>query len=433
MFVDRFFKLLFSPDDGSGSAPPHGVEGDVELMNQGDTDSEEGESTEETSETESESEQESSVEEFGEEGEEDTETPEEGEEGEGEEKPDTQPFEGRPTLTDIKTKYPKIFKEFPDLREVLFREQKFSEYFGSVDEAQEAAAKVSNFNTIEAALLGGDSTPIIDQLAANAPESLNQVVDNFLPALLNKSQDLYLRATTPVIEQFLHSAYEYGKRVGDANLMKSAQHAANFIFGKPDIPDPSRRGRSGPHPAETQLEEERKGWAQTRFTEASQEVSGEVDTVLEAEILKGLDPDKKMSERQRTRLIQDIKDAIDAQLGKDEAFKRQMRGMWQRASTSSYSREQRASITNAFLARAKPLVPAIRSRLKAEWFGKAPKQLGQIPPRSETTGQFVKKRTFPQSGSPSQGGRTRPPSPREVDYSRTSDMDLIEGKFTRRK
>lgn len=428
----KITQLFYSPDDGA--APPHGISGDMEVMGVGEEEAPAEEPAATDEEEAAPAEEEPAEEEFAEEEPTEEEPAEEPEEKAAKD----EKFEGRPTLTDIKTKYPKIFKEFPDLREVLFREQKFSEAFGSVEEAQTAAAKVQNFDTIEAALLGGDSSPIIDQLQANAPEALVQVVDNFLPKLLEKSQDLYLRASVPVIEQFIHSAYEHGKRVGDANLMKSAQHAANFIFGKPEIPDPSRRGKpSGPHPAEQKLEEERKSWAQTRFRESSHEISGQVDRVLEREIENGLDPDKKLSDRQRTRLIQDIKDEIDAQLSKDEGFKRQMRGMWQRASTSNYSREQRASIQSAFLARAKPLVPAIRSRLKAEWFGKSSTKPSSGQPSDNTggrsdNGQF-KKRTIPESGTRSSGTRMRPPSPKEVDYSKTSDMDLIEGKFTRKR
>jgi hypothetical protein len=424
---ERMFKLLFSPDEGG--PPPHGIAGDVEVMG--------GEEEEEGSTGDSEVPAEET---FGAEGSEEAEEEAEPETEETEEADkDAEVFEGRPTLTDIKTKYPKIFKEFPELREVLFREQELSKSFGSIEEAQESAAKSQNFDVIEAALLTGDSRPIIDQLATNAPESLERVVENFLPSILQKSQDLYIKATTPIIEQFIHAAYEHGKRLGDANLMKSMQHASLFIFGDPGIRDPTTRRASGPHPAEAQLQEERRTWSQQRFSEASQEVSTEIDRELQRDIENGLDPDKKLSERQRSRLIADIKDEIDAQLQRDEAFKRQMGTLWKRAGGANYPKDQRASIKSAFLARAKPLVPSVRSKLKAEWFGVRSKtgSLGQGERQRNPQGQFTqsppKKRQFPESGGVAHTRGTRPPSPKEVDYNRTSDMDLIEGKFARRK
>ncbi len=442
------FHNFFSPDDAPGAGVPHGVAGDVSIMGEGeetggdapdDTEGAEGEEEAPAGkprvESFNEDEEEASGEEKPEEEAEEEEEPKEGE------RTDEEVFQGRPTLTDVKAKYPKIFKEFPDLREVLFREGEFSKRFGTVEEADDAAVKAGSFSTIEAALLGGDSSPIIEQLGANAPEALASVVDNFLPTVLKHSQDLYLRATMPVIEQFLHTAYTHGKNVGDANLMRSAQHAANFIFGKPEIPDPARRNQPrGPHPAEQKLEQERKQWADTRFRETSSEISQGIDQELEADILKGLDPDKKLSQRQRSSLIKEIKDEIDATLGKDEAFKRQMRSLWQRAETAGYPRDQRASIKSAFLARAKALVPSVRTKLRGEWFGQAEKgrpAVGKPAVREEAPQgkpELGKKRFVAEAGRPAAGsGPKRPPNPKDVDYSRTSDLDLIEGRFTRRR
>ena len=444
---ERIFRVFYSPEGGGGDTP-HGIEGDVSLMGDeteeaepaadADTDEDEG-----TDDTEEKTPPVEGKEEFGEE--DDEEKPAEEEETEEEpdeeksERSDAEVFQGRPTLTDIKTKYPKIFKEFPDLREVLFREGEFSKRFGTVEEADEAAIKNNSFNTIEAALLGGDSTPIIEQLGANAPEALASVVDNFLPQVLKHSQDLYLRATIPVIEQFLFTAYNHGKNTGDANLMRSAQHAANFIFGKAEIPDPSRRGAArGPHPAEQKLEAERKQWADTRFREASAEVSASVDVELESEILKGLDPDKQLSSRQRQSLIKEIKDELDNTLGKDEAFRRQMRSLWTRAGNANYPKDQRASIKSAFLARAKALVPSVRARLRDEWFGKAEKERptgGKPAANGKSQQALSQKKRFPaESGrAASNAGPRRPPAPGDVDWSKTSDLDLIEGKFTRKR
>lgn len=353
-----------------------------------------------------------------------------GKEKEGE---DDEVFEGRPTLTDIKAKYPKIFKDFPDLREVLFRENEFGKHFGSVEEAADAAGKASNFDLLEASLLAGDPSLVLGQLGENAPAAVAKLAENFLPALLSQSQDLYLTATIPVIEQFLHTAYEYGKANNDANLMRSMQHAAKFIFGKPDIPDPKRRaGNTGPHPAEQKLEQERKVWQETRFREASVEVSSEIDEEIETEILKGFST-KGMTDRQKTRFIKDVKDEIDATLSKDEAFKRQMKGLWSKAATADYPRDQRASIKSAFLARAKALVPSVRTRLRTEWFGEKDANSGAPSDKNKDKGQQPKKRTIPDSGRASSGGPRRPPSAKEVDFTKTSDLDLIEGRFARRK
>jgi len=448
--IDRLFPFLFSPDDDGGggggigdvSDVAHGEQGDVEIMGRGKGETDTGAGDDDKNDDEGagdgdrpevflEEEEEGSDKEKDDEEEKD-EGKDDGEE-EGV-KDDAKIFQGRPMLTDLKKEYPKIFKQFPELREVIFREQELSKHFGTVEEAEEASIKAGSFNTIEAALLAGDPSLIFDQLGTNAPEALVGVVDNFLPKILAKSQDLYLRATTPVIEQFLWSGYEHGKRIGDANLMKSMQHAANFIFGKPEIPDPARRGKpTGPHPAEQKLEEERAAWQKVRYKEASTEISGAIDAELEKDIVRGLDPEKKLSDRQRRSLIKEIKDEIDLTLGKDTAFGKQMQALWKKAGSADYPRDQRASIQNAFLARAKALVPAVRARLRSEWFGERPNS-GKLAEKDKQVQQPQKKRTIESSsGRASGSGPKRPPAPRDVDYTKTTDMDLIEGRFSRRK
>lgn len=451
--IGHLFPLLFldAPGDGGGGGGigdvadiPHGHSGDMRILEQGaddeggdddgaDDDAGDGADGEDRVETFGEEEGEGDDDEGDKEGEEDGEEDpdKEGKEGEDE---DVKVFEGRPTLTDIKTKYPKIFKEFPELREVLFRESEFTKEFGTVEEAQEASTKARSFNVIEASLLGGDPTPIITQLGENAPEALAQVVDNFLPTLLKQSQELYLRATVPIAEQFLWTLHEHGKRTGDVNLVRSAQHAANYLFGKPEIPDPNRRrGPEGPHPAEKKLEEERNQWAQQRFQEASQEISGEIDGELDSEILKGLDPQRQMNDWQRKKLVEDIKNEIDEMLGKDPAFSRQMKALWSKAGAAGYPKDQRASIKSAFLARAKALVPAVRTRLRAAALGEKAANSGGKTDKGNKNNQPPKKRTIPTTGQPGGQRATRPPSPKEIDYSKTSDEDLIAGRFTRKR
>lgn len=445
-FIDQVFRLYFDDDQGTGigdvSDIAHGHSGDVAILERGadkdetgdDDGTDDGDDDASTGDKPDAKPEPETFDDTDPNADPDPEDEEE-EEEEGTDKDDKdEPFEGRPTLSEVKKAYPDIFKKFPDLREVIAREYKLTEAVGTVEEAQEMALKASNFDVIETNLLSGDPSLIFKQLGENAPEALTKVVDNLLPKLMAHSQDLYLRATIPVIEQFLYTAFEHGKATNDPNLMRSAQHAAKFIFGKADIPDPNRRrGNEGPHPAEKKLEEERNSWKETRFRETSSEISSSIDTDLESEIIKGLDPDKKLSDRQRSSLIAEIKNEIDATLGKDEAFKRQMKALWKKAADADFPREQRSQIKSAFLARAKTLVPSVRTRLRAEWFGEKPPKSGGKATDKNKDQTPPKKRQITDSGRAPSGTHRRPPTPSDVDYSRTSDEDLIAGRFTRKK
>lgn len=469
-FVAQVFQLFFDGEGGGGdigdvSDVAHGLSGDMEIMdraggdddgNAGDDDDAAGDEApddkDESSDKkkdkkkpddadEEEEEEEEGQEKFGEEDEQDEDADEDEQDDDKEDKDDKeedQPHEGRPRLSDLKKQYPDIYKKFPELRDVITREYKFSQEFGTVEEAQEAAAKAKNFDFIEAGLLNGDPGEVFNQLAENSPESLKKLADNVLPQLLKQSQDLYMRATVPVIEQFLWTLREHGREHKDTNLYNSALHAAKWFFGKADIPDPSRRGNNSnePHPAEKKLQEERQAWAQTRFAETSQEINGLIDTELDMEIAKGLALPQGTTPKQKAAFIKEIKDQIDSTLGGDEAFKRQMKALWKKAADADYPRDQRGQIKSAFLARAKALVPGIRTRLREEWFGKAPAKgnVGGKAGDKNKQDQLPKKRVIPDSGRPPQNnGPRRPPAPNKVDYSRTSDMDLIEGRFTPRR
>jgi hypothetical protein len=455
-FIDDVFRLYFDEEGGGGNvgdvtAIPHGVDGDVELMGQDDGDGDAGSDDDAAGDEESDEETDDDKkkdkkkvvkegddqEQFQEDDEEeegtDDEEEEEGDDKEGKEG-DDKVFEGRPRLSDLKKAFPEIYKKFPELRDVIAREYKFSQQFGTIEEAEEASAKAKNFDFLESGLLDGDPGEVYKQLAENSPDSLKKLADTVLPRLLEQSQDLYMRATVPVIEQFLWTLKEQGRSAKDPNLFNSAMHAAKWFFGKPEIPDPTRRVNSNePHPAEKKLADQQKAWSQTRFKEASGEVSGAIDVEMNLEIAKGLSLPQGTTQKQKDAFMSALKDEVDATLGKDEAFKRQMKALWKKAGDADYPRDQRSQIKSAFLARAKALVPGIRTRLREEWFGKAPvnNDKGKTADKDKQQTPPKKKRVISDSGrAPQQNGPKRPPSAKQVDWTRTSDEDLINGRFT---
>lgn len=458
-FIDDVFRLYFDGEGGGGSigdvsAIPHGLDGDVELMGEGDDDGDAGSHDDDSGDGEPDDSGETpgdsgkkkdkkketlegegdGQEQFQDEAEQDETGDEEPDEEEGKEgkEGEDEVYEGRPRLGDLKKAFPEIYKKFPELRDVIAREYKFSQEFGTIEEAQEASAKAKNFDFIEAGLLDGDPGEVFKQLGENSPDSLKKLADTVLPRLLEQSQDLYMRATVPVIEQFLWTLKEQGRSAKDPNLFNSAMHAAKWFFGKAEIPDPQRRmGNNEPHPAEKKLQEQQKTWAETRFRETSTEVSGAIDAELNGEITKGLSLPQGTTDKQKAAFMSALKDEIDATLGKDEAFKRQMKALWKKAADADYPRNQRSEIKSAFLARAKALVPGIRTRLREEWFGKASPNNGKGKIVDKDKQTPPKKRAIPDSGrAPQNNGPKRPPSAKQVDWTRTTDEDLINGRFT---
>lgn len=361
------------------------------------------------------------------EGEEDDEEPEgepEGDKPEDKGKKLEVAVEGRPTYQELKKADPEIFKKVPGLKDIFFREQKFSETFASVEEAQTAARKADDFDVIEASLVNGDPTLVFRELAANSPESVPLLVDNFLPTLQRMSKDLYVRATMPVLQDLIRLAYNDGKRLNDKNLMYAAGHIAKHVFGDARIPEP-RPQSSGPHPAEVQLREERSRHFNERYGAFNQELATESYTRLEKIADRGInDPESKLNGFARKAIVKESLAELDEQLGKDQQLAGTLRQLWRRATVGGFTKEHKEAILNAHLSRAKQLLPGIRNRMVAE-------ALGQ---KSAKTNNNKQKRDLPTGGRGAAGGRRAGSiNPRQIDWSKTSDEDILAGKITTRK
>jgi hypothetical protein len=358
------------------------------------------------------------------EGEEEDEAPEGEGEAEGEEKAQAEPaVEGRPTYQELKKADPDIFKKVPGLKDIFFREQKFSETFATVEEAQTAARKSEDFDVIEASLLNGDPSLVFQQLARNAPGSVPLLVDNFLPAIQRLSKDLYVRATMPVLEDLIRITYNDGKRLNDKNLMYAAGHIAKHVFGEPRIPEP-RTQSTGPHPAEVQLREERNRHFNERYGSFNYDLATESYTRLERIADRGInDPESKLNGFTRKAITKEALAELDERLGGDQQLNQTLRQLWKRATVGGFTKEHKEAILNAHLSRAKQLLPGIRNRMVAEALGQKVK-----------SNNNRQKRDIPSGGRGAVGGRgMNRINPRNIDWSKTSDEDILAGKVTTRK
>src|SRR5439155_10821415 len=91
---------------------------------------------------------------------------------------------GRPSFKDIKAKYPNLFKDFPDLREMFFREQGYSELFPTVEDAKEAHENSANYSFLRELVEGGTTENTEEFLGAVKDiDKLQSFAYSFLPAL----------------------------------------------------------------------------------------------------------------------------------------------------------------------------------------------------------------------------------------------------------
>ena len=428
------FQQFFSPDD-SGGGSDGDFSADMAVLNEPSGESAPAPEKTRTFNEEPTTEDLAEEEEDGEDQTDEGDETDEGEESEETDEADA-PVQGKPTLKAIKEQFPGIFKKFPELKAALFRDQEFSKYHATPEDAAQAAVKADNYDRLESTLVQGSPDLLMSELAENNPKAFKEVALNWLPKLREIDEKLFISATEPVLEELIFLAFKHGEKTGDKNLAMSARHLANFIFANGgEIPDISKKQAKEPNPAEIQLQQERQQWAQTRFQEADGEIFNFVTSSLDQTIRQGLDPAGTMPERMKASIVQDVINEMNSQLAKDPVHARRMQGLWKRAAGDAYSRQSKESIVNTYLSGARPLLRDLRNRIRSEY-------LGSSPTRKVGNGKDEKLAATPQKKKPFEGSSKRVDQrreratvldPKKIDYAHTTDLDILSGKVTLKK
>jgi len=362
--------------------------------------------------------------------------------GEDEEEEEEKPKEieldatGRPTIKSIKTKYPTLFKDFPELKSAFFLLPKFQEVYADPEAAREAADKALEYDALESSLIGeGNPELLLTTIAKNNPKALKKIAENFGEALRSADGDTYAALSTPIIEELLYHATRHADKIGDKNLRLSCRHLANFVFANGgEIPDISKREKREPHPAEKKLEEERAAHDREKMNAAASEIGQTAAEDLGRLISAKLG---QLTKFERRQVIRETRLEIDEKLKRDAGFQRTMRGLWARVRSSGYSDESKERVKQAWLSRARSIAPGIRNRLRqealsartpgegsdSERFEKSERIVGE---REKETGEKEKaqKRQFPTKGGKPSGSR-RVLDPHKIDWTKTTDLDIL--------
>lgn len=365
--------------------------------------------------------------------EEDTEGEESSDEDEEQEEPEEEPEEdnagvGQLKVQDVVKKYPNVFKEFPELKQNLFLARQFQELAESPDQVKEAIIQANYFQYFQDKVLQGDAREVLTSIKNSGDaKALTEFASNFLPALHEVDENTFYKISAPILQNALYQAVVEAEQTGTEDLAKAAKWIHRFIFGTTDVKKPeARRTRAPEIDAERQqLLEEKSNWERQRLGEAFYEVSGGIVSDLKKRILKDLDPKNEIQPYVKKKLVDDIIQETGKILSKDPRHNKTMDSLWMRFRDSGMQPNGKTRIRDTYLARAIAVLPGIKSKLRAEALGK------RHVPNSGNRNQV----TRPQGGAGKpqivKTGRTLTPD--KVDYSKTSDLDLISGKAVLKK
>lgn len=348
-----------------------------------------------------------------EEGEEDSEeSGEEDEDGDEDEGEDDGELEASDSLFQELKKIDKnIFKKLPDLRHALFREEKFTQIFPSVEDAESASKKAQVLDAFEEDLASGNSEPLFKAFSGNK-EQLETFAASLIPTIEKLDKNLYTNILAPEFKKALRAAI----RSGDQRLEVSAKNLHWFIFGHMDVDkDEGLKFEAKKDPREEALTKREKEIAKRQQESFTNDVAGTARNRALKIIRKGFEG-SDMSEFMQGKLAEEAYSRLTKSLDRDVRYSGHMRGLWQKAASDGFTTEGKDRILAAFLSRAKVLIPKFRQEVLAE---------AKLNVGTKSAKKRAKRVSGGSNSAPSSNGKF---DPKKVDWSKTSEADILAGK-----
>lgn len=329
----------------------------------------------------------------------------------------------RPSIAEIKGKYPDLFKDFPSLRDVYFRERAFNELFSSVEEAKEANENDGAFRTLREDIFNGDGTKLFAALKQDG-ETLNKFSASLLPTLFKASPEAHWKAVTPLLENIVRTMHAEGESKNIEDLKNASLHISNFLFGGTEVAEGKKTFvEKAP---DNSVREERQKFEAERFNSFSSDLESTAVSSLRSLVEKNLDPDGIMTPFIKNNIIRETITAVDAQLTADKAHMRGMESLNRKAKENNYSSEYKSKIISAYLERAKSLVPSVRAKFVSEAMGTSKK----VADNKLAKADAAKSRVDKTAGSKLSSDRATQYDPKKINWGKTSDEDILNGNVT---
>jgi len=418
------FNVFFSPNDASGtSSNLPAVDTSVtdkDILNQGDDDGDEvsddaGDGKEEEVPDEDD-EEESEEEESEEDGDEEEDSSDEESDGFGDDDSDVEDFSDLTKA--VKKAAPDLFKKVPGLREALERDKEFGEVFSTPEEAKLAAKNSGFLEKVYSDISSGDVEKTGNFLKAikntneEAFEDFSHVI---LESIGKLNPQLYGEVMLKPMKKALTSMYADALKSGNKNLAAVAIHAHNYWFDTQDIKAPlEERKKSTKTKEQEAWEKEKQEYEGTKLTDFRSGITEVVNHSMKLSITKELDG-IKLDEYQKRNVIRDIFTNIDEVLGADKRYLGGIQGLFDQAKSSKYTSDWKTKIVKAYLQRARQALPGVRNKVLREAGIKVKEQSKSESRRLVPAGLGGDKREDKIDFS-------------RIDKSRTTDMDILNGK-----
>lgn len=337
---------------------------------------------------------------------------------------DIHPFD-RPSIKDLNAVFPDLFKKFPSLKDMYFREAEFTKVFPTIEDAKEASQNNEAFANLRGDVISGNGEKFLSAIKEVGDKSLDRFARNFLPSLVKVNPSSFWQAAHPLIEDVARQMFKSGEKNQDENLQNAARYLSKFIFGETEYAE-GKKTSVIQEEEKSEVTREREAWDLERHNEFRgkvwSDISGQLKSLIIGKDVKTgksrIDPDEVLSPFITNMIIEKVIGDLGEQLQADKAHIKYMDTLWDHAKKNGRKEADKSRIISAYLARAKSIIPSLRSKYVSEALGKKVRSATQnrdkitrIPERTQNP------------GSPSRGRNFD--SNKKIDYSKSSDMDIL--------
>lgn len=250
-------------------------------------------------------------------------------------------------------KYPKLFKEFPELRESYFRDRDFRQVFPTVEDARLAYDATEQYSFIQNEVASGNPTSLVEFLGKDT-NTLARFGRSFLKQSMATNPEAFEHITKPILIGVLNNAMKEANLHGNKNLAASVKWISQFALGDPNIPAdtftadkaPDSNGRNPV--IEGQLKE---------FTDEVFE-QGQTQTL---ELIADSIADLKVNKAVKKTLIREMFAEADKRISADKPHMKMMDTIWNKVRRGAVNRQNRATIVSAYVGAFKKLLPSVRA------------------------------------------------------------------------
>jgi hypothetical protein len=306
---------------------------------------------------------------------------------------------------------PEIFKKHPELRDVIVREDKYSEIFPSPEVAEEVKGRYKDYVAFEEGIISGNPEGLLKSLEANNKEALLKFAHNFFPTLKRISGDMHNEVMTRPMKQVLLNAYLHGKKNGNKNLELAALHINQLYFDDEPIDQiPELPKDESENPERKALLKEKQDFETRRYEMYHTDVSEVYTNFLERDITKSV-ADLEIPEYTRKQLIKDIVKKTDELASQDKKHLTRMNSLWADARLKNFPHEYKSKLYKQALAKAKSVIPIAKKLVLKE---------AKLIKGSKTSEKSESRKPTRITGGSSTGNSTK-----EIDWTKTSMEDYL--------